>query len=148
MRTLATGSFTSGNLKPAEPDVVHDHIRLRQHQIAAITCISVRIRTRHREHAGQTDVGETVGGSSCSIQLSSGGGSTEMISNRRSDANCEVLVKCIGENLLPSAQSGGHCRPGPSVAAPGTGHCQADLFCHLSPGQTMVTSSRICCVEA
>ena len=105
MRTLATGSFTSGNLKPAEPDVVHDHIWVRQHQIAAITCISVRIRTRHREHAGQTDVGETVGGSSCSIQLSTAGGSTEMISNRRSDANREVLVKCIGENLLPTAQA-------------------------------------------
>jgi hypothetical protein len=28
---LPTGSVASGNLKPAEPDVVHDHIRLRQH---------------------------------------------------------------------------------------------------------------------
>ena len=36
MRTLATGSVTSGNGQPSESDVVHDHIRLRQHQIAAI----------------------------------------------------------------------------------------------------------------
>ena len=47
MRTLATGSFTSGNLKPAEPDVVHDHIRPCERGIAAITCIGVRIGAGH-----------------------------------------------------------------------------------------------------
>jgi hypothetical protein len=30
---LPTGSVTACNRKPPEPDVVHDHIRLRQHQI-------------------------------------------------------------------------------------------------------------------
>jgi hypothetical protein len=108
MRTLATGSFTSGNVKPAEPDVVHDHIRLRQHQIAAITCISVRIRTRHREHAGQTEVGETVGGSSCGGELSPGGCSTEMVSDGCTYADREILVKRVGENLLPTAQARTH----------------------------------------
>jgi hypothetical protein len=36
---LATGSVASGNRQPSESDIVHDHIRLRQHQIVAITCI-------------------------------------------------------------------------------------------------------------
>ena len=104
---LRPAASTSGNLKPAEPDVVHDHIRLRQHQVAAITCISVRIRTRHREQAGQTDVAETVGGSSCSIQLSPGGGSIEMISDRCLDANGKVLVKRIGDRSRLSSFPGG-----------------------------------------
>ena len=129
MRTLATGSFTSGNLKPAEPDVVHDHIRVRQHQKGPVACIGLTIGTRHMEHAGQTDVGETVGGSSCSIQLSPGGGSTGMISDRRSDANCEVLVKRVGEHLLPTAHAWGLWRPGSPVAAPGAGSRHTDLLC-------------------
>lgn len=36
-----------------------------------------------------------------------------MISDRGSDANCKVLVKCVDENLLPTAQAGGLWWPGP-----------------------------------
>ena len=139
VRALPTGSVTSGNPQPSESDVVHDHIRLRQHQIVAITCIGVRIGARHMEHAGTTEGGETVGGSSCSSQLSPGGRSAEMISDGRSDANRKVLIKCVGENLLPTAQAWGLWRPGPPVAAPGTGNRHIDLLCYLWPGQALIT---------
>ena len=91
------------------------------------------------EHAGTTEGGETVGGSSGSSQLSPGGGSTEMISDGCPDANRKVLVKCVGENLLPTAQAWGLWRPGPPVAAPGTGNRHTDLLCYLRPGQALVT---------
>ena len=136
---LPTGSVTSCNRQPSESDVVHDHIRLRQHQIVAVACIGVRIGARHVKHAGTTEGGETVGGSSCGSELSPGGGSAEMISDGCSDANRKVLVKGVGENLLPTAQAWGLWRPGPPVAAPGTGNSHIDLFCHLSPGQALVT---------
>jgi hypothetical protein len=55
------------------------------------------------EHAGMTEGGETMGGSSCGSQLSPGGCSTEMISDGRSNANRKVLVKGVGEHLLPTA---------------------------------------------
>ena len=80
-----------------------------------------------------------MGGSSGSSELSPGGGSTEMISNGRSDANRKVLIKGVGENLLPTAQAWGLWRPGPPVAAPGTGNRHIDLLGHLSPGQALVT---------
>ena len=41
MRTLATGSFTSCNREPSEPDVVDDHVGLRQHQIVAVACVTL-----------------------------------------------------------------------------------------------------------
>ena len=44
-----------------------------------------------------------------------------------------------GQNLLPTAQACRLGRPGPPVAAPGTGNSHPDLFCHLSPGQPLVT---------
>jgi hypothetical protein len=53
---------------------------------------------------GTTQSGETVGGSSCGGELSPGRGTTEMINDRRPDANRKVLVKRFGENLLPTAQ--------------------------------------------
>jgi hypothetical protein len=59
------------------------------------------------QDAGPTGGCETVGGSSCSSELSAGGDSTEMISDGRTDANCKVLVKGVGENLLPEAQAWG-----------------------------------------
>ena len=74
--------------QPSEPGVVDDHVRLRQHQMLAITYSGV-----------------PVGGSAGSCELRPGGGSAEMISNRRSDANRKVLVKCVGEHLLPTAQT-------------------------------------------
>jgi hypothetical protein len=95
-----TGGVTSGNRQPPEPDVVHDHIRLRQHQTVAAACIGFGIGALHIVHAGPTEVGETVSGSSCSIQLSPGGGSTEMISCQRPNR-------------------GGLGGPGLTVAAPG-----------------------------
>jgi hypothetical protein len=57
------------------------------------------------KHTGTTERGETMGGSSCGNQLSPGGRSTEMISDRCTNANCKVLVKGVGENLLPTAQA-------------------------------------------
>ena len=36
VRALPTGSLTSCNRQPSESDVVHDHIRFRQHQIAPV----------------------------------------------------------------------------------------------------------------
>ena len=60
VRTLPTGSVTSCHSQPSESDVVHDHIRLRQHQIVAITYIDVL----HMKYTGTTESDETVGGSS------------------------------------------------------------------------------------
>ena len=91
------------------------------------------------KHAGTTEGGETVGGSSGGSQLSPGGGSAEMISDGCTDANRKVLVKRVGENLLPTAQAWGLWRPGPPVAAPRTGNSHIDLFCHLIPGQALIT---------
>jgi hypothetical protein len=65
LRTPSTGGVSSRHSQPSESDVVHDHVRLRQHQIVAIACLGVRIGARHMEHAGTTQRGETVGGSSC-----------------------------------------------------------------------------------
>jgi hypothetical protein len=62
-----------------------------------------------------------------------------MISDRRPYADREVLVKGVGENLLPSTQSWRFGRSGPPVATPCTGDRHADLFCHLIPGQALVT---------
>jgi hypothetical protein len=62
-----------------------------------------------------------------------------MISDRRPDTNRKVLIKGVGENLLPTAQSGRLWRPGLSVAAPCTGNGHIDLFCHLIPAQALLT---------
>jgi hypothetical protein len=138
-RTLPTGSLTSCNRQPPESDVVHDHIRLRQHQIGPIASIGVAISTRHVKHAGTAGRCETVGGSSSSGQLRPGGRSTEMISDGCTDANRKVLVKGVGQNLLPTAQAWRLGRPGLPVAAPGTGNSHADLLCYFWPGQALVT---------
>lgn len=100
--TLPTGSVASCNPQSSESDVVHDHIRLRQHKIATIACIVVRIGTRHVQHLGTTKGCETVGGSSSSRELDPGGRSTKMINDGRTDANREVLVKRVSKNLLPT----------------------------------------------
>ena len=76
--TLSTSSVTSCHRQPTEPDVVHDHIRLRQHLIVAVACIVVGIGARHVD-TGTTQRGETVSGSSCGGEFGSGGGSTKMI---------------------------------------------------------------------
>jgi hypothetical protein len=139
VRVLPTGGLTSSDSQPSESDVVHDHIRLRQHQIVAVACIVIDIPARHVKHAGTTEGGETVGGSSCGSQLGTGGRAAEMISDRCSDANRQVLIKGVGENLLPTAQAGGLWRPGPPVAAPSTQNRHIDLRGHLIPGQALVT---------
>jgi hypothetical protein len=83
--------------------------------------------------------GETVGSSSSRSELGSGGGSTEVIIDHCSDANRKVLVKGLGENLLPTAQRLVVGRPGPPVSAPCAGNRHIDLCGHLSPGQALVT---------
>jgi hypothetical protein len=106
--------------------------------MVAVACIGVLIGSRQVEHTGPTEGGETVGRSSCGSQLSPGGRSTEMISDRRPDANGKILVECVGEQLLPTAQAWGPRRPGPPVAAPSTRSRHTDLLCHLIPGQALV----------
>ena len=54
VRVLPTGSVISCNCQPSESDVVHDHIRLRQHQVVAVACTGVHIGARRVEHAGTT----------------------------------------------------------------------------------------------
>jgi hypothetical protein len=92
VRALATRSLSSCNRQPSESDIVHDHIRLRQHQIVAIACIRLRIGSRHMKHASTVKGGETVGGSSRCGELSPGGGSAEMISDGCLYADRKVLV--------------------------------------------------------
>jgi hypothetical protein len=106
--------------------------------MVAITCIVVAIGARHMEHTCTTEGGQTVGGTSGSNQLSPGRDSTEMISDRRPDPDCKVLVECVGENLLPTAQTWRFGWQGSLVAAPGTGNSHADLLCYLRPGQALV----------
>ena len=62
-----------------------------------------------------------------------------MISDRCPDANRKVLIKSVGEHLLPTAQAGGLWRPSPPVAAPSAGNRHIDLLCYLWPGQALVT---------
>src|SRR5688572_32025997 len=80
MGALPTGSVTSRNRQPSEPDVVHDHIRLRQHQIGPVACIRVHL-ARYVKHAATTEGRKIVGGSSCGSQLGTGGCAAEMISD-------------------------------------------------------------------
>jgi hypothetical protein len=74
-----------------------------------------------------------------SVQLSSGGGATEMIDDGRSNTDRKVLVKRLCEHLLPSAQMRRLWRPGFPVTTPRPGNSHIDPFCHFSPGQTLVT---------
>jgi hypothetical protein len=57
------------------------------------------------KHLGTAEGGEAVGGSSCGNQLSPSGSPSEMISDGCTNANGKVLVKCVGEHLLPTAQA-------------------------------------------
>ena len=95
---LPTGSVASCNRQPSESGVVHDHIRLRQHQIAAVACIGLRIRTRHVKHASPTESGETVGGSSCGGELSLGWGLDQ-------DDQRQLLVLLSLRSCLASART-------------------------------------------
>jgi hypothetical protein len=80
-----------------------------------------------------------MGGSSCGIELSTGRGSAEMISDRSSDPYRKVLVEGLGENLLPTAQAWALRRSGPLVATPCAGNRHIDLFCYFAPGQALIT---------
>ena len=134
--------------QPSESDVVHGHVRLREHQIRAIACVVVGIGARHVQHSGATKRGETVGCASGSRQLSPARVSTEMISHGGSYADRVVLVERVGQKLLPTAQAWRLRWPGPSVAAPGTERviptCSATSFQLRSSSR----SSKIFCVEA
>jgi hypothetical protein len=72
MGALATGSLAASDRQISESDVVHDHIRHRQHQIAAIACTGVGIGAWHVKQADATEGGENVGSPSCGSQLSPG----------------------------------------------------------------------------
>jgi hypothetical protein len=61
---------SSSNRQPSKSDLVHDHVRPRQHQIGAVARVGVGVGARHVKCAGTTEAGETVGGSSGSNQLS------------------------------------------------------------------------------
>jgi hypothetical protein len=100
-----TTSVAAGNCESSESDIVHDHIRLRQHQIVAITYIGVRVGALHMKYTGTTESGETVGGWPGGGELTSGGCSTKMISDGCAYADGKVLIKRVGENLLPTAQA-------------------------------------------
>jgi hypothetical protein len=50
-------------------------------------------------HADTTESGETVGGSSCGGELSTGGRSAEMISDGCSDANRKVFGSASADSL-------------------------------------------------
>ena len=58
------------------------------------------------KHPRTAEGGQTMSGLSGSSQLTPGGRSTEMISDRRPYANGKVLVEGVGENLLPTAKRG------------------------------------------
>jgi hypothetical protein len=90
-------------------------------------------------HAGTTGGSETVRSSSGSGELGSVWRSAEMINDGCSDANRQVVVKGDGEHLLPTAQAWTLGWPCPPIAAPGTGDSHIDPFCHLIPGQTLIT---------
>ena len=75
MGAFPTGGVTFRQSQPSEPNVVDDHIRLRQHQIGVVACIGLCIGARHMKHTCTTEAGETVGGGSGSGELSSGEGS-------------------------------------------------------------------------
>jgi hypothetical protein len=90
------------------------------------------------KHTGTTESSETVGGSSGGGELSTGWGPAEMISDRCTDANRKVLVKSVGENLLPTAQALRPWWPGPAVAAPDAGNRHVDLLGYLIPGRALV----------
>jgi hypothetical protein len=53
-------------------------------------------------------------------------------------ANGDVLIKCVGENLLPTAQRRALWRPGSTVTAPRAGNRHINLLCNLVPGQAFV----------
>jgi hypothetical protein len=91
------------------------------------------------QHTGTTESGETVGGSSGSGDFSSGGDSAERISDRRSNANGEVLVKVRRRAPAANGPGGVTLAAGPS----GTGSKRRKPSYrpgrHLSPGQALVT---------
>jgi hypothetical protein len=62
-----------------------------------------------------------------------------MISNGCTYANGKVLIKSINEHLLPTTPMRRLGWPGPPVAAPRTRDSHIDLFCHLIPGQALIT---------
>jgi hypothetical protein len=113
VRALATGRVISCNRQPPEADVVHDHVRLCQHQIVAVACTGVRIGTRHVKDAGTARDSQTMGCSSGGGELSPGGGSPEMISDGCSYANGMVLGPGRRRALVAT---------GPTVAALAAGH--------------------------
>jgi hypothetical protein len=127
---------------------VHDHIRLRQHQISAIAFIGVRIRTGQVKDPGMTKGGEAMGGSSGGGEFSPGWSSAEMISDGRPDTDREVLVERVGQHPLPPAQAWGLWRP----ALRSRLHAPERVISTRSATSVQLKprsrSSAICCVDA
>ena len=96
------------NSQPSESDVVHDHIRLRQHEIDPIVGIAVGILAGQVEHTRITEGGETVSGPSCGGEFDAGGDSTEMI-------NVGGLTPVT--SAARDAHCGADCAPGLLISA-------------------------------
>jgi hypothetical protein len=71
-----------------------------------------------------------------------------MINDGCVHTNSKVLVKGLGETLLPTAQAWELGRAGLSEAAPCTENGHIDRFCYLCPGHALVTKLQDRCVEA
>jgi len=80
-----------------------------------------------------------VGGLSSGGDLSTGWGSTKMISNSCSYANRKILIKTVGQYLLPTGPSATASAAVPLGSGSCTGSRHVDPFGHLIPGQPLVT---------
>jgi hypothetical protein len=134
---LAAGSVAACHRQSSESAVVHDHVRLGKDEIVAITAIGVRVGARNMKHTGPVGSGQTMG----SRELSSGRGSTEMISNRCSHANRKVWSSASARTCCQRPKRG-LWRPGFPIATPCTRASHTHLFCHLGPAQVLVTELR------
>jgi hypothetical protein len=117
VRGLTPSRVAAGNSESSESDIIHDHVRPSQNQIAAIARFVVGIDARYVVHARTTEPGETMCSSSRGRELSSGRESTKMITGGCSYANGKVFVEGVGEHLVPTAQAWGLWRPAFQVAA-------------------------------
>ena len=147
VHTPTTGPVVARNHSPSESDVVHDHIRPSQHEIVAI--VGVGIGALRIEHLRPAEGGETVGAVRRAAVSSARVGSAEMISVGCSAANGQVLIKRVGEDLSPSAESRGLWWPGSRYRLKARGNSPSKLVL-LSRSRSGLgsRSSRICCVEA
>jgi hypothetical protein len=65
-----------------------------------------------------------------------------MINDGSPDPDREIVVKCIGKNLLPAARPRRLRRLSPLVTAPRAGNRHPYLLCHLIPSEALITQLR------